>query len=262
MNLVDSHTHFELLNEDDLADATAAVILRAQQEGISYFLNVCVKMSRFKYVMRPAEIYPFVFASVGLHPNDTDEEVDLETLVSLGSHPRVVAVGETGLDYFRSSGELEWQRERFRRHIAAAKALKKPVIIHMRNATEDTLTIMREENIQEVGGVMHCFTEDWDTAQRAIALGFYISFSGIVTFKNATAIQDAAKNIPLDRMLIETDAPYLAPVPMRGKKNEPAYMRHTAEFIANLRGISVEEVAAQTTSNFFNLFKGAAPTHV
>ncbi len=262
MIITDSHTHFELLREDDQADATAEIIERARQEGIGYFLNVCVKVSRFENVLRPAEIYPYVFASVGLHPNDTAEEVDLNTLVKLGSHDRVVAVGETGLDYFRSSGELDWQRERFRCHIAAAKALNKPLIIHMRNATDDTLEIMRQENVQEVGGVMHCFTEDWDVAQRALALGFYISFSGIVTFKNAAAIQGAAKNIPLDKMLIETDAPYLAPVPMRGKKNEPAYLRHTAEFIATLRGITVEEVAEQTTRNFFNLFKGAAPTHV
>ena len=262
MIIADSHTHFELLREDDQADATAEIIERAKQEGIGYFLNVCVKVSRFENVLRPAEIYPYVFASVGLHPNDTDEEVDVDTLVKLGSHERVVAVGETGLDYFRSSGELDWQRDRFRCHIGAAKTLNKPIIIHMRNATEDTLEIMRQENVQDVGGVMHCFTEDWDVAQRALALGFYISFSGIVTFKNAAAIQGAAKNIPLDKMLIETDAPYLAPVPMRGKKNEPAYLRHTAEFIANLRGISVEEVAEQTTLNFFNLFKGAAPTHV
>ncbi len=262
MKLVDSHTHFELLHEDDQADATAEIIARAQQEGVAYFLNVCVKLSRFNYVLRPAEIYPFVYASVGLHPNDDTEQADLDTLIELGRHDRVVAVGETGLDYFRSSGELEWQRERFRCHIAAAKALNKPLIIHMRDAKDDTLAILRDEDAKSVGGVMHCFTEDWVIAQQALDIGFYISFSGIVTFKTAVNIQEVARLMPLDRMLVETDAPYLAPVPMRGKKNEPAYMRHTAEFIAKLRGISVEEVAEATTRNFFSLFKGAKPIHV
>lgn len=262
MMLVDSHTHFELLQDDTGIDYTPAIIERAQQEGIGYFLNVCVKLSHFPQVLQPAEKFPFVFASVGLHPNDDSEEADLQQLIQLGSHPRVVAVGETGLDYFRSSGELDWQRDRFRRHIEAGKKLEKPVIIHMRDATDDTLKIMREEKADEIGGVMHCFTEDWDTAKKALDLNFYISFSGIVTFKNAAAIQDAAKHVPLDRILIETDAPYLAPVPMRGKKNEPAYLRHTAEFIAALRGVPVEQIAEQTTNNFFKLFKGAKQIYV
>lgn len=262
MKLVDSHTHFELLRDEDQQDKTPLVIERAHEQGIGYFLNVCVSIATFDQVLKPAEVYPFVFASVGLHPNHDDEEVDEATLVRLGSHARVVGVGETGLDYFRSSGELDWQRDRFRRHIAAAKQLQKPLIIHMRHATDDTLQIMREEGAEQVGGVMHCFTEDWHTAQRALDLGFYISFSGIVTFKNAASIQDAAKRVPLDRILIETDAPYLAPVPMRGKKNEPSYLRHTAEFIANMREMSVDAFAAQTTQNFFSLFKGAKPIHV
>lgn len=262
MILVDSHTHFELLQDESGSDLTPAIIERAQQEAIGYFLNVCVKLSRFPQVLQPAEKFPFVFASVGLHPNDDSEEADLQQLIKLGNHPRVVAVGETGLDYFRSSGELDWQRDRFRRHIHAGKELNKPIIIHMRDATEDTLKIMQEEKADEIGGVMHCFTENWETAKRALDLNFYISFSGIVTFKNAAAIQDAAKHVPLDRILIETDAPYLAPVPMRGKKNEPAYLRHTAEFIAALRGVPVEQFAEQTTNNFFTLFKGAKQIHV
>lgn len=262
MKLVDSHTHFELLHEEDQVDKTPLVIERANEQGIGYFLNVCVSMSSFQNVLRPAELYPFVYASIGLHPNHDDEEVDESTLIQLGAHPRVVGIGETGLDYFRSSGELDWQRERFRTHIRAAKVLQKPLIIHMRNATDDTLQIMQEEGADQVAGVMHCFTEDWQVAQRALALGFYISFSGIVTFKNAANIQDAARHVPLDRILIETDAPYLAPVPMRGKKNEPAYLRHTAEFIAGMRGMSVEAFAEQTTQNFFTLFKGAKPSHV
>ena len=262
MILVDSHTHFELLHTDKEDNDTDGVITRAQSDGIAYFLNVCVKFSRFANVLAPAERYPFVFASVGLHPNDDTEEVDTEKLIAAGQHERVVAIGETGLDYYRSSGELDWQRERFRQHIQAAQALQKPLIIHMRNATDDTMQIMQTENAQQAGGVMHCFTEDKITAQRALDLGFYISFSGIVTFKNAVAIQEAAKYVPLDRILVETDAPYLAPTPMRGKKNEPAYLRHTAAFIAELRGMDVEEVADITTRNFFTLFTGAKPAHV
>jgi TatD DNase family protein len=262
MILVDSHTHFELLQDEAQDDQTQAIIERAELQGVGYFLNVCVKMSRFENVLRPAELYPFVFASVGLHPNDTSEEVDVGQLIELGGHPRVIAIGETGLDYFRSSGNLDWQRERFICHIQAAKTLEKPLIIHMRDASEDTLRIMREERVEDISGVMHCFTEDWNIAKQALDLGFYISFSGIVTFKNATAIQEVAKNIPLERMLIETDAPYLAPIPMRGKTNEPSYLRHTAEFIAKLRGMSVEDLAEETTGNFFTLFKGAQPVYV
>ena len=262
MMLADSHTHFELLQDEGQVDQTAAIIERAQQEGIGYFLNVCVKLSRFNEVLRPAELYPFVYASAGLHPNDDSEEADLQQLMVAGNHDRVVAIGETGLDYFRSTGDLDWQRDRFRLHIQSARALKKPLIIHMRDAKEDTIRILREESAQDIGGVMHCFTEDWETAKQALDLGFYISFSGIVTFKNAANIQDAAKNIPMERMLIETDAPYLAPVPLRGKKNEPAYLRHTAEFIANLRSLSLDDVATQTTKNFFTLFRGAEPVYV
>lgn len=262
MRLTDSHTHFELLQDENHDDQTPVIIERAQQEGIAYFLNVCVKLSRLNEVLRPAEQFPFVYATAGLHPNDDTEEASLDELLQAGAHPRIVGIGETGLDYFRSSGELDWQRDRFRRHIEAAKSLNKPLIIHMRDAKEDTLRILREESAQDVGGVMHCFTEDWETAKRALDLGFYISFSGIVTFKNAVSIQDAARNVPLDRILVETDAPYLAPTPMRGKKNEPAYLKHTAEFIANQRSINVEDFAAQTTKNFFTLFKGAKPVYV
>jgi TatD DNase family protein len=174
----------------------------------------------------------------------------------------VIAVGETGLDYFRSTGDVEWQRDRFRRHIQASIALKKPLIIHTRQANDDTLAIMQSEAASRVGGVMHCFTEDWQMAKRALDLGFYISFSGIVTFKNAEQIQETAKQVPLDRMLVETDAPYLAPQPHRGKPNEPGYVRHTAEFIAKMRGISLEELAAQTTQNFYHLFTGVTKQHV
>jgi len=178
-------------------------------------------------------------------------------LLALADHDKVVAIGETGLDYFRLTGDLEWQRTRFRTHIQAAIQCGKPLVIHTRNAAADTLRIMREENAQQVGGVMHCFTESLEVALEAIELGFYISFSGIVTFKNAVAIKEVARQVPLNRMLIETDSPYLAPIPYRGKTNQPSYVKHVAEEIAKLRGISFEEVATATTENFFQLFKHA-----
>ena len=262
MFLVDSHCHFDLLDLSSANDDVNHVIQRAQQNAVHYFLNVCVKLSDFPNVLKTAQAYPFVSASVGLHPNDDNEEVDEASLIKLGQHQKVVAIGETGLDYFRSTGEVEWQRDRFRTHIQAAKKLKKPLIIHTRNAKQDTIQIMQEEGASEAGGVIHCFTEDSDFAKQALDLGFYISFSGIVTFKNATAIQEVAKTIPLDRMLLETDSPYLAPNPHRGKANEPAYLRYTAEYIAGLRNLSLEKLAEQTTENFFHLFKGAVKPHV
>jgi TatD DNase family protein len=233
------------------------LLARAQQQGVGHILNVSVQLSLFPTVLAHAEAYPFVSASVGLHPNEQGEATDTDTLVKLGRHKKVVAIGETGLDYFRSTGDIEWQRERFRAHIRAAKILQKPLIIHTRAAKEDTIRILQEENAQQAGGVMHCFTEDWLTAQQALDLGFYISFSGIVTFKNAATIQTVAKQVPLERMLIETDAPYLAPEPYRGKTNEPGYVRHTAEYLAQLRGVSVAALAQQTTDNFFALFNNA-----
>jgi TatD DNase family protein len=260
MFLVDSHCHFDLL--DLSKDEINNVIQRAQENSVAYFLNVCVKIADFPRVLSTAQNYPFVFASVGLHPNETNEEIDEAALIKLAQPQKVLAIGETGLDYFRSSGEVEWQRERFRTHIRAAKKIQKPLIIHTRNAKQDTIKIMQEEGASEAGGVIHCFTEDFAFAKQALDLGFYISFSGIVTFKNAAAIQEAAKQIPLDRMLVETDSPYLAPNPHRGKENEPAYLRHTAEYLAALRNISLQEMAEHTTENFFKLFKGAVKSHV
>jgi len=262
MFLTDSHCHFHLLDLTADAGDLDKVIARATSEGVRYFLNVCVKMADFPLLLQIAEKYSFVGTSIGLHPNYQDEEVDEETLVTLAKHPKVLAIGETGLDYFRSSGDLDWQRERFRTHIRAAKKINKPIIVHTRDAKEDTLKIMKEEGAEQVGGVMHCFTEDWPTAEKALALGFYISFSGIVTFKNAQDLQEVAKMVPLNRLLIETDAPYLAPHPHRGKANEPSYIRHTAEFIANLRGLSLDQLAEMTTNNFFTLFQGATRPYV
>lgn len=260
--LVDSHCHLNLLDLTTDNGILAGVMERAKANDVGYLLNVCVKIADFPALLKTAQAYPHVFASVGLHPNDRDEEINEESLIKLAQPEKVIAIGETGLDYFRSTGDLDWQRTRFREHIRAAKSLQKPLIIHTRDAKEDTIRVMREEGAGEAGGVMHCFTEDWSIAKQALDMNFYISFSGIITFKNATVIQDVAKQLPIDRMLIETDSPYLAPNPYRGKPNEPAYVRHTAEYIAALRNMSFDEFAEQTTQNFFKLFTGAVRTHV
>jgi TatD DNase family protein len=257
MFLVDSHCHLYLLDLTSYENDLQKVLLQAQAEGVQHILNVCVKLSDLPGILSVANQYSFISASVGVHPNERSEVVSVEQLIALGQNQKVVAVGETGLDYFRSVGEVEWQRERFRQHIRAARELNKPLIIHMRHATADTFRIMREEKAETVGGVMHCFTEDWVAAQQALALNFYISFSGIVTFKGATVVQEVARQVPLHRMLIETDAPYLTPDPQRGKPNYPFYVRYTAEYLAKLRGITLSELAEQTTKNFFTVFHGA-----
>lgn len=253
---VDSHCH---LNFPDLADDLEAVLERGRNNGVTHMLCVAVNLENFPEVLELAERHPHVYASVGVHPDHPlDREPGVDELVMLARHPKVVAIGETGLDYFRSEGDLEWQRTRFRTHIHAAREARKPLIIHTREAAEDTLEIMAEEGAGEVGGVMHCFTETAEVARRAMEMNFLISFSGIVTFKNALQIKDVAQQVPLERMLIETDSPYLAPVPFRGKTNEPAFVKHVAEEIARLRGITPAEVGAATTRNFFELFRVAA----
>lgn len=253
---VDSHCH---LNFPDLAGDLDAVLERSRNNGVTHMLCVAVNLENFPEVLSLAERHAHVFASVGVHPDHPlDREPSVEDLVSLARHPKVVAIGETGLDYFRSDGDLEWQRTRFRTHIRAAREAGKPLIIHTREAAEDTLEIMAEEGAAKAGGVMHCFTETAEVARRAMEMNFLISFSGIVTFKNALRIKEVAQQIPLARMLIETDSPYLAPVPFRGKTNEPAFVKHVAEEIARLRGITPAEVGAATTQNFFQLFRVAA----
>lgn len=230
------------------------------ENRVTHALCIGVNLPELPGVLQLAADYPNIYASVGVHPDYEDTpEPSIDTLTELSRRDKVVAIGETGLDYFRVSGDLEWQRTRFRTHIRAARECGKPLVIHTRSAAADTLAIMREERAGEAGGVMHCFTESWDVARGALDLGFHISFSGIVTFKNAQEIKDVARRVPLDRMLIETDSPYLAPVPFRGKLNEPAYVRYVAEEIARLRDISVEEVAAATSTNFFRLF--GVPDH-
>ena len=254
---VDSHCH---INFPELAGKLPEVFGRMAANQVSHALCIGVELESFPEIRALAETHPKVYASVGVHPDHEHcTEPSVDELVNLADHPRVVAIGETGLDYFRLTGDLEWQRDRFRTHIRAARACGKPLVIHTRSAADDTLRIMREEGAGEAGGVMHCFTESLDVAEAAIELGFYISFSGIVTFKNAAALREVAATIPLDRMLIETDAPYLAPVPHRGQTNEPGFVKHVAEEIARVRGMTAEAVGEATTQNFFRLFSAARP---
>ncbi|MDO9468792.1 MAG: TatD family hydrolase [Thiobacillus sp.] len=254
---IDSHCH---INFPDLADKLPEVFDLMAKNQVSHALCISVELEKFPDIRTLAETHPNVYASVGVHPDHEDcTEPTVDELVKLADHPKVVAIGETGLDYFRLTGDLEWQRERFRTHIRAARACSKPLVIHTRSAADDTLRIMREEHAGEAGGVMHCFTESLAVAEAAIDQGFYISFSGIVTFKNATSLREVAATIPLERMLIETDSPYLAPVPHRGQTNEPGFVMHVAEEIARVRGMRVEAVGEATTQNFFRLFAAARP---
>lgn len=260
MELIDSHCHLDRLDYSKLGGGPQEALDASARAGVSHMLCVCIDLENFPAVRELAERYPQVFCSVGVHPNEEHcREPDADELAALAVHPRIVALGETGLDYFRSPADAAWQRERFRHHIIAARRVGKPLIVHTRQAREDTIALLRDEGAAEVGGVMHCFTEDWDTARAALDLGFYISFSGIVTFKNADDLRDVARRVPLDRMLVETDAPYLTPVPLRGKSNQPAYVSHVAELLAQVRNTAVEEIAQATTRNFFTLFKHATP---
>lgn len=254
--LVDSHCHLDLLDLEQCGGSLDAVLENARAAGVGHFLCISVNPGNVDTVRAIAEGHPQVSASAGVHPNEEKgpHEVTMDDLLAWADHPEVVAIGETGLDYFRSEGDLEWQRDRFRRHIRAARETGKPLIIHCRQAAADTMRLLREENAHEVGGVMHCFAEDLETAKRSMDLGFMISFSGIVTFKNAVELKHVAREVPLDAMLVETDSPWLAPTPHRGKTNQPAYTRHVAESVAALRNIGLEELATATTDNFFRLF--------
>jgi TatD DNase family protein len=253
---IDSHCH---INFPELAARMPELLAKMEENQVTHALCVSVDLPDFPQVLALAEQYPHIYASVGVHPDYEDTpEPTVEQLVKLSDNPKIIAIGETGLDYFRLKGDLEWQRERFRTHIKASRITRKPLIIHTRAASEDTIRIMQEEGAGTdkggVAGVMHCFTESLEVAQAALAMGFYISFSGIVTFKSAKDLQAVAREVPLERMLIETDSPYLAPVPYRGRMNEPGYVRHVAEYIATLKDIPLSQVAEQTTANFFNLF--------
>ena len=249
---IDSHCHLDF---PELVGRLDEVFTRMRDNQVTHALCVSVNLADFPSVLALAEAHEHLYASVGVHPDYPDvAEPSVDELVNLAQHPKIVAIGETGLDYFRLTGDLEWQRQRFRHHIQAARKCAKPLIIHTRSAADDTLRIMQEEGAGEAGGVMHCFTENWAVARAVLDMGFYISFSGIVTFKNAKALKEVAQNVPLDRMLIETDAPYLAPVPFRGKTNEPGFVKHVAEEIARLRGCELDLIARHTSENFIKLF--------
>lgn len=253
---IDSHCHIDF---PDFSEGVQPLLEHMSAAGVGVALCVSVNLENYPRVLALAEAHPNLFASVGVHPDhDEGREPHVEELVELARHPRVLAIGETGLDYYRMQrDDVGWQRDRFRTHIQAARTAGKPLIIHTRNAAEDTLAILAQEGAEAAGGVMHCFTENWSVAEAALAMGFYISFSGIVTFKSARDLKEVARCVPLDRLLIETDSPYLAPIPHRGKRNEPAFVRHVAEEIAMLRGLTLAEVETASTDNFIRLFRPA-----
>jgi TatD DNase family protein len=255
---VDSHCHLDF---PELQSELNTVFAEMRSNHVTHALTISTTLATFLKVRAVAEAHSHIFASAGVHPDEQidDHEATVEELLRLADHPKVVAIGETGLDYFRLKEPLDWQRERFRIHIRTAQECGKPLVIHTRESAQDTLRIMKEEGAAKVGGVMHCFTESLEVAERAMEMNFHISFSGIVTFKNARDLKEVARNVPLERMLIETDSPYLAPVPYRGKTNHPGYVKHVAEEIARLKEISVNEVGRVTTANFFRLFNCAKP---
>jgi TatD DNase family protein len=255
---IDSHCHLDF---PELAADRDAVLQLMRDNRVTHALTISTTLKSFPDVLKVAESNDNMWCSAGVHPDEQvdDHEATLEELLAMAAHPKVVAIGETGLDYYRLPEPLDWQRDRFRVHIRAAKQCGKPLVIHTRNSSADTLRLMKEEGAADAGGVMHCFTESREVADAAMAMNFYISFSGIVTFKSAKELKEVAVHVPLERMLIETDSPYLAPTPFRGKMNQPGYVRFVAEHIAALRGITVEEVAVATTANFFKLFSQARP---
>jgi len=253
--LIDSHCHLDRIDLGPYRNDFGTFMEHARNSQIRHQLCIAIDLENYPAMLKLVSDYPDISLSVGVHPNVTDgKDPGVDELLALADNDKVIAIGETGLDYFRSEGDLGWQHRRFRNHIQAAKIAGKPLIIHTREARDDTLRILKEEGAEQIGGVIHCFTEDWDFARQAMELNFYISFSGIVTFKNAQSIQETAQKIPADRFLIETDSPYLAPAPHRGKPNYPTYVRHVAEFIAKLRDTSLEQIAGQSTENFCRLF--------
>jgi TatD DNase family protein len=256
--LVDSHCHLDLVDLTPYDGKLVGLIDAAGAAGVTHMLCAAITLERYHSMRALVEAYPQVSVSVGVHPNETDvHDPSAEELISLADAPANVAIGETGLDYYRSAGDPGWQQARFCRHIAAARTCRLPLIIHSRAARRDTIQILTDEQARDVGGVMHCFTEDWEMAKEALDLGFYISFSGIVTFKSAETLREAARRVPLDRLLIETDSPYLAPVPHRGRSNEPKYVGAVAECLARVRGMPVDDLIAATGENFFRLFSRA-----
>ncbi|MGZ8193724.1 MAG: TatD family hydrolase [Methylobacter sp.] len=254
--LIDSHCHLDRIDLEPYQNDFACFMQEAENSQIDQMLCIAIDLESYPAMLDLVSGYPQISVTVGVHPNTQNgKDPSVDELIALGNQDKVIGIGETGLDYFRSEGDLGWQQQRFRNHINAAKTLKKPLIIHTREAKQDTLRILEEESAGEVGGIIHCFTEDWEFAQKALDLNFYISFSGIVTFNSAKEIKEVAKKVPVDRFLIETDSPYLAPVPFRGKPNYPIYVRYVAEHIAELRGTTLNQIADLSTKNFNSLFK-------
>jgi TatD DNase family protein len=254
--LIDSHCHLDRVDLSPYQNDFSIFMQQTREAGVDRMLCVSIDLESYPDMLALVLPYEDISVSAGVHPNDFDRhEPSVDELLELASHPRNVAIGETGLDFFRSEGDVEWQRQRFRTHIQAAREAGKPLIIHTRDAREETLGIIKEEKAEQAGGVLHCFTENWDMASAALDMDFYISFSGIVTFKNAQELRDVAAKVPLEKMLIETDSPYLAPVPYRGKSNEPKYVRQVAETIAELRGMDAGDLATQTAQNYLRLFE-------
>jgi TatD DNase family protein len=254
MHIIDSHCHIDRVDVEQFGGSVESMLTHAEELSVKEFLCVCIDLEHFDEVFSLAKKYPQIYASVGVHPVEQEgKDPSVDELLELANDDNIIAIGETGLDYFHVKKEdADWQRDRFRRHIAASNQSGKPMIIHTRDAKADTIKIMSEEKAN--AGVMHCFSEDWETAKAALDLGFYISFSGIVTFKSADALREVAKKIPADRILVETDSPYLTPVPNRGRPNSPAYTYYVAEKLAEIRGVSINEIAHATTNNFKNLF--------
>jgi len=254
--IVDSHCHLNIMPEE--MGNIDQLIANARELGVERMMCIAIGPDKWQEVLDIADQYPEVYAAIGIHPCEPKEvSATDDELIAAASHPKVLAIGEIGLDYFHFDGEAEdmtWQHERFRQQIRIAKQLQKPIVIHTRNSTPDCLRILQEEGAEEVGGIMHCFVEDMAIAEQAMALNFYISFSGIVTFKNAKALKEVAQQVPLERILVETDSPYLAPMPYRGKTNQPAYTRYVVEEIARLRETSVKAISEATTANFKRLF--------
>lgn len=260
--LIDSHCHLNMLELADFDNNMDIVIQKAHESGVQHMLCVCCELTHFAQLRQLAETYSQVSISVGIHPNTIlDKELDTAALIELAEHPACIAIGETGLDYYRTetTAAQQVQKKRFCTHIEASLSSGKPLIIHTRQAADDTIALLKSERASEIGGVMHCFSENWEVAKKALDLNFYISFSGIVTFKNATVLQEVAKKVPLDRILIETDSPYLAPVPYRGKQNHPALVKHVAMALSELRQVDYQIIAKQTTENFYHCFRVNKP---
>ncbi|MBN6362619.1 metal-dependent hydrolase [Providencia huaxiensis] len=254
MFVVDSHCHLDCLDYEKLHTNVDDVIAKASARDVHFMLAVATTLHGFESMKKMIGMRDNIAFSCGIHPLNLDEGYDFARLAQLAAGNEVVALGETGLDYYYQQENAALQQESFRQHIRIGREVNKPVIVHTRAAREDTLSILREENVMDCGGVLHCFTEDKDTAVELLDLGMYISFSGIVTFRNAEQIREAARVVPLDRILVETDSPYLAPVPHRGRENQPAYVRDVIEYMAVLKGVSVEQLAEITTQNFNRLF--------